>query len=150
MKQLHGSADATAMASIEECFTLIGAVERYPDWHPDVVRAVVLLGHEGDATRAEVMLHVAHGPIVRDFDLLMLVTHEPPSVMNLTRIARTIDDEEEFRVRWELRPVGPARTELKLELDASLAVPRLLPLGGVGDTFAAGFVRAAVSALGPA
>ena len=147
MKRLHGSADATATAPMSECLSLISAVERYPQWHPDVVRDVALLDGEEAGTKAEVTLHVAHGPIVRDFDLLMVVTHETPSSMTLTRIARTVDDEEEFRVRWQLHPLGPARTELSLELDASLAVPRLLPLGGIGDAFAASFVRAAVNAL---
>lgn len=147
MKRLHGSADATAKASLQECLVLINAVERYPQWHPNVVRDVVLLAGEEPETRAKVALHVAHGPIVRDFDLLMVVTHESPSSMTLTRIARTSEDEEEFRVRWQLRPLGPAQTGLSLELDASLAVPRLLPLGGIGDTFAAGFVQAAVNAL---
>jgi ribosome-associated toxin RatA of RatAB toxin-antitoxin module len=150
MKQLHGSARATAMASMDECLALISAVQRYPDWHPGVVRGVVLLEGGEEGVRAEVTLHVAHGPIVRDFDLLMAVTHESPSSMTLTRIARTTDDEEEFRVRWQLSPLDPTRTELKLELEASLAVPRLLPLGGIGDAFAASFVRAAVNALDPA
>ncbi len=147
MKRLHGSADATAKASLQDCLSLISAVERYPQWHSDVVREVLLLDGDEPETRAEVTLHVAHGPIVRDFDLLMAVTHESPASMTLTRIARTSDDREEFQVRWQLRPLGPAQTELNLELDASLAVPRLLPLGGIGDAFAASFVRAAVNAL---
>jgi hypothetical protein len=99
---------------------------------------------EGLPSGARVALHVAHGPIVRDFDLLMAVSVEPPSVA-LTRIARTSSDEETFRVLWTVEEL--AGTRLHLALEASLSVPRLLPLGGLGDAISAGFVNAAVTAL---
>lgn len=151
MKQLHGAAEGSVAAPVSECLALLCALERYPDWHPELVRAVsVLDGGANERTRAEVRLHVAHGPIVRDFDLLMELAVQAPSAVTLSRIPRTGDDREEFTVRWQLRQLDAARTELRLELNANLDVPRLLPLGGVGDAFAVGFVRAAVGALGGA
>lgn len=146
MKQLHGSATANVSASAAECLALLADVERYPLWYPDVVRDVRIdeRSSEGLPSRARVALHVAHGPIVRDFDLLMAVSVEPRSVA-LTRIARTSSDEETFRVLWTVEELTATRFHLALE--ASLSVPRLLPLGGLGDAISAGFVSAAVTAL---
>jgi len=42
---------------------------------------------------------------------------------------------------------GRAGTELELELDATMPVPGLVPLVGVGDAFANGFMEAAVRGL---
>jgi hypothetical protein len=147
MKQLHGAAAATVSATAADCLALLAAVEDYPRWYPDVVRRVVVLETAGSgfASRAEVTLHVAHGPIVRDFDLLMAVHVEPPAAVSLERVSRGATDREDFRVDWSLEDLG--RTSISLALDATLSVPRLLPLGGIGDAIAAGFVGAAVLAL---
>jgi hypothetical protein len=122
-------------------------VERYPDWYPEVVRRVAVRERDADgrATRAEAALHVAHGPITRDFELLLAVRAEPSSSVRLQRIAHGAHDDERFEVLWHLRP--GASTALSVELRASLAVPRLLPLGGIADAIAGGFASAAAAAL---
>jgi hypothetical protein len=65
---------------------------------------------------------------------------------NNVRLARVPDDSrdgERFEVRWTLN-----EHHVVLDLEASLDVPRFLPIGGIGDSVAQGFVTAAVRALG--
>ncbi len=148
MKALHGAASASPAVSIERCLEFLAAVDQYPQWYPDVVRRVAIVerGEDGRAKSAQTSLHVAHGPLVKDFELLLAVDVEPPGTVALRRIAHGASDQQRFAVTWRLR--GEAHgTRLALELEADLSVPRLLPVGGVGDAIAAGFVRAAVDEL---
>lgn len=146
MKELHGRARANVAAPIESCFALLADVQSYPSWYPEGVLAVTVLetSEQGLAGRARATLRVAHGPITREIELLLAVHVEPPVAVSLIRIPHGGDDREEFEVRWRLQ--GGEQTRLELELHASLSVPRLVPLGGVGDAVASGFVQAAVRA----
>jgi ribosome-associated toxin RatA of RatAB toxin-antitoxin module len=148
MKELNGSASRVVQAPIEECFALLQAVDRYPIWHPEVVRKVEVVERDADGTpaQARTTLHVAAGPVVRDFDLLMAVAARAPEAVTLTRQRHDADDHEQFEVRWRLRPQDGA-TRVHLDVAATLSVPRLLPLGGIGDSMANGFVAAAAKAL---
>ncbi len=143
MKQLTGSAHVDVEASIEACSTLLSNVEGYPSWHPGVVREVKVESRDADGrpTRAQATLHVARGPLVRDFHLTLAVERPDPGRISLIRLPNESTDPEQFRVDWELTPSG-SRTRINLQLNASLAVPRLVPLTGVGDALAAGFVTA--------
>ena len=147
MKQLSGSATEVTAASIERCFALLENVERYPEWHPGAVRAVEALDRDGDGrvTRALVTLHVARGPVTKDFELVMAVRGVAPGTVTLTRLRNEPSDAEEFEVRWALQREGDG-TRILLEIEANLAVPRMLPLGGIGEAMAAAFVAAAVRA----
>ena len=91
-------------------------------------------------------LHVSHGPLVKDFDLLLAVSVERPASLTLTRIPHGPSDQEAFAFTWLLEH-GAEGTRIDLDLDANLSVPRLVPLGGIGDAIAGGFVRAAANAL---
>ena len=75
MKDLRGTANAVVGAPRDACFALLQAVDRYPAWHPAVVREVEVLDRDGDgvAVQARTKLHVALGAIVKDFDLVMAV-----------------------------------------------------------------------------
>jgi hypothetical protein len=147
MKALHGAAGQEVPASVDACMALLAAVEDYPSWYPDVVRRIEVLDTSGEglATRVQATLHVAHGPVVRDFDLTMAVDVAPPTAVRLSRIADGPSDREEFAVAWRIEDRGS--TWLGVELDANLAVPRLLPLGAVGEALARGFLLAAARAL---
>jgi hypothetical protein len=147
MKELTGSASATTAASSEACLALLAAVDRYPDWYPDVVRSVEVLERDaqGQPTKARTLLHVQHGPITHDFELAMEVRHDPPGAVRLRRIPHHGRDSERFDVNWFVRATQP--TEIRLDLAANLDVPRFLPLGGIGDSMAGGFVSAATRAL---
>lgn len=149
MKELKGAAAATVRAPIEECFALLAALDRYPDWYPEVVREVSVLerGEDGLPARAETKLHVSHGPIARDLSLLLAVGVEAPVTIRLTRVPHGASDPERFEVTWRLQE--RRETHVALELDAKLSVPRLVPLGGIGDAIADGFIQAAICVLAP-
>ena len=133
MKELTGHASATANAVPEQCLALFAAVDRYPDWYPDVVKLVDVLERDagGQPTKVRCKLHVEQGPMTRDFDLVMDVDVDPPGTVKLSRVPHEKSDSERFEVTWRMD--GGGHTRIGLELVADLDVPRFLPLGGVGD-----------------
>lgn len=146
IKHLHGTAHSTVGAPIEECLAVLAALEAYPSWYPDVVREVKVVesGDDGLPVRAETKLHLSYGPVSRDLDLLLAVTVRRPGLVQLTHVPRGSSGTS-FDAIWRLEE--STGTQLELELDATMPVPRLVPLGGVGDAFAAGFMQAAVGRL---
>lgn len=152
MKDLFGSASTLVSASPEACVDLLADVAAYPEWYPDVVRQVEVLERDGtgNAMRARATLHVAAGPLSRDLDLVLAVTRRPEEV-KLERVANEASDPERLQVRfsvhWTVGASGASRSQLAVALAARLDVPRLVPLGGIGDTMANGFVAAAARAV---
>jgi ribosome-associated toxin RatA of RatAB toxin-antitoxin module len=144
MKELHGTASATMAASPERCFDLFQALENYPHWYPEAVREVEVLERSaaGAPVRARAQLHVTYGPLTRDFNLLLDVQSERPSRVRLARIPHGAGDAERFEVTWL---VAPGRFELQMY--ANLSIPRLVPVSGMGESFAHDFVAAATKAL---
>jgi hypothetical protein len=71
----------------------------------------------------------------------MAVTVTPPATVKLAKVGGTA----KFDVIWRL--TEGENTRIELELDASLDVPRFLPLGDVGNSVAQGFVSAASAEL---
>jgi hypothetical protein len=143
MKDLHASASATVAAAPEECTALLAAVDRYPSWHPDVIRDAEVLERDGDGVpvRARATVHLALGPVAHDLALLLAVAVESGQQVTLTRVPDEPSDPERFQLTWRIDP-GPS-TRLQVELSAHVDVPRFLPVGGVGDSLAQGFVEAA-------
>ena len=143
MKELRGAASALVAAPLSQCLGLVEAVDEYPLWYPEVVRAVEVLERDagGMPRRARTRLHVSAGPLSKDFDLLMAVTVEPPATVKLAKVGGAA----KFDVVWRLDE--RENTRIALELDASLDVPRFLPLGEVGNAVAQGFVAAATAEL---
>lgn len=148
MKSLRGTATAVVPAPVERCFSLLAAVGGYPRWYPDVVRGVEVIetGTDGRPTRAHATLRVAFGPLAKDFPLVLAIELDRPRTVRLTRLPNEPSDDEQFEVIWRLG--DRVSTRVELELDARLDVPRLLPIGGICDVMADGFVQAAVEALG--
>ncbi len=148
MKELHGTASASVDAPIEECFALIEAIDGYPSWYSDVVREAEVLARDGEGhpTRAQATLHATIGPLVRDFRLSLAVIVEQFSTVQLNRIPHDSSDPERFEVLWRLE--RESKTRIHLTLEANLSVPRLMPVGGIGESLASGFVAAAATALG--
>jgi hypothetical protein len=132
---------------IDECLAFLAALEAYPSWYPDVVREVEVVesGDDGLPLRAETKLHLSYGPVSRDLDLLLAVRVRRPGLVQLTHVPRGPSSGASFDATWRLE--DRAGTHLELELDATMPVPRLVPLGRVGDAFAAGFMQAAVGRL---
>ena len=145
MKDLHGTTTALVAASLDRCRALLEAVDRYPAWYPEAVRDVQVLERDptGRPTRARAKLHLAWGPLVKDFDLVLAVASEPPGTIRLTRIADA--GSSQFGVTWRLHDEGGTRIDL--DLTASMSVPQFLPVGGIGDAIANGFIGAASRAL---
>ena len=143
MKELRGAAAALVPAPLAQCLALVEAVDEYPVWYPEVVRAVEVLERDGRGlpNRARTKLHLSAGPMTKDFDLLMAVTVEPPATVKLSKVGGTA----KFDVIWRLN--DGENTRIELELDANLEVPRFLPLGDVGNSVAQGFVSAASAEL---
>jgi Polyketide cyclase / dehydrase and lipid transport len=148
VKELKGHAEGTTPASPDACMWLLGAVDGYPNWYPEVVKEVEVLERDdqGRPTKAHTKLHVQHGPITHDFDLTMEVTRDPPGAVRLSRVPHHGSDGEKFEVNWFV--AGGQSTSIRLDLAANLDVPRFLPLGGIGDAMAAGFISAATRELG--
>ena len=150
MKRLTGHAEGVCRADAAAVVRLLRAVDQYPSWHPEVVRRVAVL--ERDAAGApqmfETTLRVPVGPLPMDVDLTLALDAERPDRVTLTRLANDPGDTETFVADWRLEQRRPAETGLRLDLDADLDVPRLVPLGDVGDRLARGFVDAAAAALG--
>lgn len=147
MKELRASASAAVVATPEACTQLLAAVDRYPSWYPDVIREAEVLERAADGTpeRVRATVHLALGPIARDFLLVLLVAVEPGRRVTLSRVPHEPSDEERFELAW--RVDGGPPTTLGLELTAELEVPRLLPVGAVGGPLAQAFVDAAKRAL---
>jgi ribosome-associated toxin RatA of RatAB toxin-antitoxin module len=147
MKDLEGTAADTVARDRDECFAFLEAVDRYPDWYPDVVRSVEVLERDagGRPTRVHTKLHVSQGPITKDFDVIMAVVVQRPQSLALTKVSE-VPSEQKFDVAWRLR--DQAGTRLELNLRATLNVPRFLPVGGIGQSIAQGFISAASRALG--
>lgn len=147
MKELSASASATVAATPEACTELLAAVDRYPDWYPDVIRdaEVVERAAEGTPQQVRATVHLSLGPIARDFPLVLVVTVEPGKWVSLSRVPHGPTDEERFEVAWHVD--GGPPTTLRLELAAELEVPRFLPVAGIGGAVAQGFVDAARGAL---
>jgi hypothetical protein len=146
MKELHGFAYSSVDAPPDRCLALLEAVDRYPDWHPEVVQEVeVLASNDGHPTRVRAKLHLARGPLVKDFNLVMSVATDGRRQVKLTKVQDAHSGPEVFEVTWLVEDTGP--TLIRLDLSASLDVPRFLPVGGVGDGVAEGFVGAAVKEL---
>jgi hypothetical protein len=145
-RQFHGEAAEVVAAPLEDCFALLAAVDRYPEWCPDIVREVDVLDRtsDGQPSRVQMKMRAAWGALAREFDLFLAVVVEPPRSVKLTRVADH-PTEQEFTATWLLRRAGG--THLALELDAALRVPWYVPDHGVGDSIARGLVAAATRAL---
>jgi ribosome-associated toxin RatA of RatAB toxin-antitoxin module len=143
MKELRGAATTLVPAPMAQCLALVRAVDQYPAWYPDVVRTVEVLERDarGLPSRARTQLHLSVGPLTKDFELVMAVTVLPAATVKLVKVGGSA----KFDVTWRLH--NGDITRLALELDASLDVPRFLPLGGIGDSVAEGFISAASAEL---
>ena len=147
MKELSARASASVDADPQACTAFLAAVDGYPSWYPELIRDAEASerGADGTPIRARATVHLALGPITRDFKLLLAVNVESGSAVTLTRVPHGPSDDERFELRW--RVDGGPPTRLQLELEANVEVPRLVPVAPLGEHLAQGFVEAASRAL---
>jgi ribosome-associated toxin RatA of RatAB toxin-antitoxin module len=145
-REFRGEASEIAAASVEDCFGLVAAVDRYPDWCQGIVRDVEVLERSaaGQPRRVRMTMAIARGALVREFSLFLAVAVEPPETVKLTRVTDHPTDQE-FNATWRLLPAHSTR--ISLALDAKLRVPWYVHSHGIGDAIAEGFVTAASQAL---
>lgn len=148
MRALHGSASETVAAPLDASLALLAAIDGYPSWYPDGVSEVEVLERDatGQPTRALTVLHVEVAGFNRDFRLTMDVEVDPSGRVALKKVKEDPSDPP-FDVVWNLSERDG--TVIELELDTALPIPRLVPLGGAGDSIARSFVSAACRALSP-
>ena len=121
-------------------------MDGYPTWFPEMVRDVEVLQRDASdqPTRAQTKLHVARGPLVHDFDLLMAIAVEPPGTVKLSKVTNDRSPSR-FDVTWSLQAAESTRIELNLS--ATLSVSERVPVGDIGNAIAEQFVAAASRAL---
>jgi len=126
---------------------LLAAIDAYPDWYPDGVREVEVLERDahGQPVSVRTVLHVAVAGFDRDFNLTMSVQVDPKGRVALKKV-KADESDPPFDVTWRVSEHDG--TVIELELNTALPLPRLMPLGGVGDSVARSFVSAASDALG--
>lgn len=149
MKELHARAQAAVTASVDECLQLLRAVEGYPQWYPSGVKQAAVLERDaaGVPTKVRTTLHVATGPFVKDFSLTMAMTEPAPGTIRLARQGHGAGDNERFEVTWIVSGSPSGGATVALSFDANLSVPRFLPVNGVGEGIANGFINAAAGQL---
>jgi ribosome-associated toxin RatA of RatAB toxin-antitoxin module len=149
LKEFHGTATRVVAAPLEDCLSLLRAVDAYPTWFPEMVRDVEVLQRDAsnEPTTARTKLHLARGPLVHDFDLIMAIAVEPPGTVKLSRVTSDRSSSR-FDVTWTLQAAESTRIELNLS--ATLPVSGLVPVGDIGNAIAEQFVAAASRALASA
>ena len=145
-REFHGEAGEVVAAPQEACLALVAAVDRYPDWCPDVIREVDVIDRDADGqpSRVRMRMHVARGGLEKEFNLFLAIAVEPPEIVKLTRVTDHPTNQE-FNATWTLRPA--ASTHIALELGAKLRVPWYIRGDGIGDAIADAFVSAASKRL---
>ena len=108
MRELQGFAFAAVDAPPDKCMALLEAVDRYPEWHLDVVQEVeVLARNDGHPTRVRTKLHLARGPLVKNFNLVMAVASDRMRQVKLTKVRDVDSGPEQFEVTWLVEDTGP-------------------------------------------
>ena len=146
MREFHAEAAEVVAAPLQDCFALLAAVDHYPEWCPDVIRAVEVLerGGGGQPNRVRMTIRVARAALVREFDLVLAIVVEPPRAVTLTRVTDHPTNQE-LNAAWQLSPTNSTRVALQLE--AKLRLPWYIRADGIADAIAEGFVTAACRAL---
>jgi ribosome-associated toxin RatA of RatAB toxin-antitoxin module len=153
MKDLAATATGTTPADRAAVFALLSDFESYPRWYPSGVRGAEVLERDPDTgkpTKVKTTLYAKVGPISREFKLHLKVITRELELVDMQRLPKDPRDHEEMQVTWNLVPatvVSPGGTAITVALKARLSIPPLVPVGGVADSMAKGFLNAALRAL---
>jgi hypothetical protein len=138
MKAIVGRASVLVDRSVAECFALLSAVDRYPEWNGELVREAEVLERRpaGKPSIVRMTLHVAQSPFGKRFAFRAGFTAEPVSTVRLMRLADGPSDRERLEVAWSLHQEAGTRIELTFRAVTSL-LPGFVPVFGIGDEIAA-------------
>jgi hypothetical protein len=142
VKDLEATASAETSAPRQLAFDLLADAETYPTWYPQHVPRAERL----ESARVKLTLRGSIGPLGGEYRIHVAEEREPPGRVTLRRLPKDPRDDEDMFVVWELSETD-AGTLLEVRLKARLAIPGLVPVGGVADRFARDFVSAAKRAL---
>jgi ribosome-associated toxin RatA of RatAB toxin-antitoxin module len=147
VREISATATGVAQASIDEVFSRLRDVERYPDWYPDGAKSVAVLERDaaGLPVAVDAVLAAVAGPLRKNFDVRLAVESEAPTRVALVRVADDRGDHEALTIGWSLRELAPGQTEVTVEMIAHLDVPAFLPVGQVAQEAAGGFLAAAIA-----
>lgn len=149
MRDLSATAQGETGTPQHRCYERLADIESYPSWYPAGVKQVVVLdrGPDGEPTTVKATLALAQGPIQRDFTVHFAVARQPWSRIELRRLPKSADDQEQIVITWQLTAPAADRTTLEIALDAKLDLPRFLPVGGTAGSIATGFMDAALASF---
>lgn len=144
VKEIRGSASAEVAAPVERSYELLAGVDRYGEWNGDLVRELEVL--DRDPLRIRAVIHVKQSPLMKNFEL-RLVVHAQPHVVHIERLPNEPTDPEALELAWQVASAdGGSRIDLEFAAVVSFA-PAFLPLHGVGDLLANRLLSSAVAAL---
>ena len=148
MKDLTASASGRTGAPVDQAFTLLSEFEGYPDWFPEGVKSLTVIGRDpaGRPNHLDATLRTTSGPIQREFRMEMGVTLREPELVELKRMPNENRDRENMTVSWRLTS-GP-QTLVAVDLRARLDLPGFLPVGGLAQGMADRVLQAALRRLG--
>jgi hypothetical protein len=150
MREIAATAQGETPTPIERCFEQLADIEGYPSWYPSGVKRAEQLerGPGGELTKVQATLALNQGPIQRDFTLDFAVTLERPRLVELQRVPHLHSSSGTTMViAWRLRELAAELTEVVVDFNAQLDIPRFLPLGGIADSIAGGFLGAALESF---
>ncbi len=147
MKELQGRATAELDVAPHDCFALLAAVERYPDWFEAISHVEVLEAERGGTPGlARAQLHVPQSPFGRHFELFVAVQTEAPVAVTLSRVPDGPADPDRLELIWRMDGDGSTRLEFEFDAAASF-VPGFFPVGDAGQAIAQAAIEAARAAL---
>jgi ribosome-associated toxin RatA of RatAB toxin-antitoxin module len=146
VKELQGRGSAELDVPAKDCFELLVAVERYPEWFEMVSEVEILEDEQGETPGlARVELHVPQSPFGTHFELFVAVRTER-SAITLTRVPDGPSDRNRLELCWQVR--GRKSTRLEFEFDAAASfVPAFIPVEGAAEVIADAAIEAVREAL---
>jgi ribosome-associated toxin RatA of RatAB toxin-antitoxin module len=135
-------------AAPADVYAVVEDVETYPEWMTGVQGVDVHeRGPDGRVSVARIHMELPIPVVKGGFAFTGAVDRTPPSRVTLRRKPSREGDEQALTVDWRLEPEGSG-TRVRLEMDATVDVPRFAPLGGPADSMARGFADALVERVG--
>lgn len=149
MKRLEPDpVERVVAAAPADVYAVVDDVEAYPEWMTGVQSVDVHeRGPDGRVSVARIQMELPIPVVKGAFGFTGAIDRTPASRVTLRRKPSKAGDEQALTVDWHLSPEGSG-TRVRLEMEATVDVPRFAPLGGPADSMAEGFADALVERVG--